>query len=277
MKQLQAAAATTATSTCPSSHSARTSISIPANYTATWIDWTYWEAEPAVVKATKPSNWTSTGPGSACPFTDTNQGFVCTTGPVNDSPKTTSIPSSGTYKGYICPSVDSGKKSPTKIGIHYNGCYDSTTYTCTGGTCTCTGHLNCTCTGSGSKKNCKQPTGYFEHAWIKNTDRSKWNGCVTDRGASANPNSDYDRKVTAPSTSIPDSLFPAEQNSYCSPIVLALNYDWSAMKTMVNALYPLGATNQPIGLVWGWQSLVGGGPFTMPTKIPATCITKSSC
>ena len=89
------------------------------------------------------------------------------TGPVNDSPKTTTIPSTGTYKGYICPSVDSGKKSPTKIGIHYNGCYNSTTYTCTGSTCTCTGHLNCTCSGSGSKKNCKQPTGYFEHAWTK--------------------------------------------------------------------------------------------------------------
>ena len=47
---------------------------------------------------------------------------------------------------------------------------------------------------------------------------------------------------------------------------MALNYNWSAMKTMVNGLYPLGATNQPIGLVWGWQSLVGGGPLTAPTK-----------
>ena len=25
-----------------------------------------------------------------------------------------------------------------------------------------------------------------------------------------------------------------------------------------------GNTNQPIGLVWGWQSLVGGGPLTAP-------------
>ena len=25
-----------------------------------------------------------------------------------------------------------------------------------------------------------------------------------------------------------------------------------------------GNTNQPIGLVWGWQTLVGGGPFTAP-------------
>jgi hypothetical protein len=41
------------------------------------------------------------------------------------------------------------------------------------------------------------------------------------------------------------------------------------MKTLVDGLYPAGSTNQPIGLVWGWQSLVGGGPFTMPAKDPA--------
>jgi hypothetical protein len=36
------------------------------------------------------------------------------------------------------------------------------------------------------------------------------------------------------------------------------------MKTTVDGLYPMGATNQPIGLVWGWQSLVGGGPIAAP-------------
>jgi hypothetical protein len=29
---------------------------------------------------------------------------------------------------------------------------------------------------------------------------------------------------------------------------------------------PDGSTNQPIGLVWAWQSLVGGGPLTAPAK-----------
>ena len=47
---------------------------------------------------------------------------------------------------------------------------------------------------------------------------------------------------------------------------MGLSYDWTAMNTLVDNLYPLGATNQPIGLVWGWQSLVGGGPLTMPPK-----------
>ena len=35
-------------------------------------------------------------------------------------------------------------------------------------------------------------------------------------------------------------------------------YRWST------ACRPNGNTNQPIGLVWGWQSLVGGGPFSAP-------------
>ena len=94
--------------------------------------------------------------------------------------------------------------------------------------------------------------------------KSTWNGCVTDRGTASGPLSDYDRKVTAPSTSITATLFPAEQTAYCSPLVTALNYNWNGMRTSVDALYPSGATNQPIGLVWGWQSLVGGGPFPAP-------------
>jgi hypothetical protein len=70
----------------------------------------------------------------------------------------------------------------------------------------------------------------------------------------------------APSTSITASLFPVEQNSYYSPTIMGLSYNWSTMKTQVDSLYPQGATNQPIGLVWGWQSLVGGGPLTAPAK-----------
>ena len=36
------------------------------------------------------------------------------------------------------------------------------------------------------------------------------------------------------------------------------------MNTQVSNMVANGSTNQPIGLVWGWQSLVGGGPFTVP-------------
>ena len=49
------------------------------------------------------------------------------------------------------------------------------------------------------------------------------------------------------------------------------------MKTLVDGLSPNGTTNQPIGLVWGWQSLVGGGPFgTVPVKERTTPTRKSS-
>jgi hypothetical protein len=38
------------------------------------------------------------------------------------------------------------------------------------------------------------------------------------------------------------------------------------MSNLVNTMQPAGGTNQPIGLVWAWQSLVGGGPLTAPAK-----------
>jgi hypothetical protein len=40
------------------------------------------------------------------------------------------------------------------------------------------------------------------------------------------------------------------------------------MKTAVDGLTPNGSTNQPIGLVSGWHSLVGIGPFTSPAMDP---------
>jgi len=247
-----------------------------SNYNADWIDWTDWAAEPAILQGSKPSNWDQIGPGSSCPFSSSSYGFRCTTGPANGSSTTSSIPSSGSYAGYICPGVDGGNKDSTKIGIYYNGCYDSvptttttTSTVCTGWSCNYYNLSNLSCTGSGSSKVCKQTvttTGApYTHHWLANN-HSTWNGCVTDRGNSSGPVSDYDRLATAPSTSIVASLFPAEQNSYCSPTIMGLSYNWSDMKTAVDNLYPLGATNQPIGLVWGWQSLVGGGPLTAPAK-----------
>jgi len=56
---------------------------------------------------------------------------------------------------------------------------------------------------------------------------------------------------------------------------MGLNYGWSTMASFVDALYPSGATNQPIGLVWGWQSLVGGGPLSVPAKDPNYVYTET--
>ena len=47
---------------------------------------------------------------------------------------------------------------------------------------------------------------------------------------------------------------------------MGLNYNWTAMNSLVDSMQPNGNTNQPIGLVWAWQSLVGGGPLTAPAK-----------
>jgi hypothetical protein len=74
-----------------------------------------------------------------------------------------------------------------------------------------------------------------------------------------------DQNVTAP-TSTASSKFPAEQYSNCPLQMMGLSYNWSSMTSLVNQMYPDGNTNQPIGLVWGWQSLVGGGPLTAPAK-----------
>jgi Flp pilus assembly protein TadG len=88
-----------------------------------------------------------------------------------------------------------------------------------------------------------------------------WNGCITDRGLSATPNPyplNFDQIVTAPGTTA------AEQYNACPVAMMGLSYDWTALNNLVNTMTPNGGTNQPIGLVWGWQSLVGGGPLTAP-------------
>ncbi len=102
-----------------------------------------------------------------------------------------------------------------------------------------------------------------------------WNGCVTDRGPPTSTTSqpapspqNYDENVSAPVTGTPATLFPAEQYGSCPLQLAGLSYNWSAMNTMVNQMTANGNTNQAIGLVWGWMSLVGGGPLTAPSMDP---------
>ena len=89
-----------------------------------------------------------------------------------------------------------------------------------------------------------------------------WNGCITDR------TQPYDTNVTVPTPTNVATLFPAEQYGSCPLELKGLSYDWTAMNTLVNQMTPNGNTNQAIGLAWGWQSLVGGGPFTAPPTDP---------
>ncbi|HTQ14420.1 MAG TPA: pilus assembly protein TadG-related protein [Rhizomicrobium sp.] len=90
---------------------------------SSWLDWTDWEAAPP---SSTPGS--SVGPGSSCPYgTNTSPyGYRCTTGPSNGSSSTSTIPSSGSYKGYICPGQDNGNYNTGRGGHYYNGCYNST-------------------------------------------------------------------------------------------------------------------------------------------------------
>ena len=118
-----------------------------------------------------------------------------------------------------------------------------------------------------TRSNCKDAN----KTWTP--DRTKWNGCVTDR------DQDYDTKNTEPSSSNAPTMVVAEEytsgstnycktgsSSYVQPIV-PLSSDWSALKTAIGNLQPTGNTNQGIGLAWGWLTLgVGVAPFNAPAK-----------
>jgi Flp pilus assembly protein TadG len=247
-----------------------------ANYNAAWIDWTDWEAEPQILDTNKggakPSNWAQIGPGSSCPFTSSTYGFSCVAS-AGSSSTVSKIPSSGTTNGFICPGQDGGNKISWKSGIKYNGCYTSVsaTGTSTGSSAACpsnsSSYVSCSCSGSGSSKKCTWT--YYDHVWRGTTaaapDHSTWNGNITDRGSWSGPSTgNYDTNVTTPTTSNTATLFPAEQYAYPIQSMMPLNYDWASMKTLVNNMVANGSTNQNIGLVLGWQSLVGGGPFPTP-------------
>jgi Flp pilus assembly protein TadG len=131
-------------------------------------------------------------------------------------------------------------------------------------------NANGSCSNSSYNSNryiCNQHGG----TWTRGN-HNTWNGCVTDRGQpgtttgpSPGPSTlNTDTNVIAPSTN-KDTKWAAEQYSACpAATVMALNYNWSSMTTLVNSMSPNGSTNQAIGLAMGWMSLVGGGPFPTP-------------
>ena len=123
---------------------------------------------------------------------------------------------------------------------------------------------NCTGYSGWNKPKSKSSCLSNDGTWTA-SNHNTWNGCVTDRGNSNEPNAgNYDTNVVQPDINITATLFPAEQFDSCTEPVMALSYNWSAMTTLVNNMTPSGNTNQGIGLAWGWLSLVGGGPFPTP-------------
>lgn len=111
----------------------------------------------------------------------------------------------------------------------------------------------------GSKYDSKSKTMLCGSA---NNPINSWNGCVMDR------TQDFDVQVTAPVLSNTKTYFPADQSSYCPTQITPLSYNWSSLKSAINAMTPSGGTNQPIGLVWAWQTLQQTSPFLAPGEDP---------
>jgi Flp pilus assembly protein TadG len=167
---------------------------------------------------------------------------------------------------------------------------NTTQPTCTAaGTCSisgnntqpaCTAAHQCTVGGWNSSASCANHSGtwaagiWTSGVWTSETwtptSHSTWSGCVVDRGDATGPSAgNYDTTADPPSTTIPATLYVPEQYSSCPQAVMGLSSNWSAMTTLINNMSPDGNTNQAIGLQAGWQSLAGGGPFTVPAKSPS--------
>jgi Flp pilus assembly protein TadG len=256
-----------------------------SNYAANWIRWdklpeeatvidTAWEAEPPVMSnwlqnSSNMTKWEQTGPGDYCPFSNSDHGFRCAPHPTSTS-TVTRVPDSGTYSGYICPSIDTGNKVSYRNGIEYNGCYTSTLSTRTisdGSGASCGTAVNCSCSGSGSSKVCTQK--YYLHEWRKvgtaaAPARTTWKGCVADR------DKDFDVSNTPPS-SVRATMAHAEQYRHCGEAMMGMTsvkLSKQALIDKVDAMYPNGSTNQGVGLAWAWLTHAKEGPFKAPDKDP---------
>jgi Flp pilus assembly protein TadG len=227
------------------------------------------------------------------PSSGTYSGYICPSVDANSHTLYngcwTSV-SAGT--GVFCTGSSSCSCPVDSSGASVSGCSCSTT----NGVKSCTGNLyvhNWTQPGANdTTHNTGQPrvsaiVGFTNHQWTSTNSTptvanawnqastnpiSTWTGCVVDR---TQPN---DATGVLPSSSDVTTQFPANEyfensTAYCSSSastqlepLIPLSYDWSSLKTAVNAMQPTGGTNQAIGLAAAWQSLLVGGPFNTPAE-----------
>ncbi len=83
------------------------------------------------------------------------------------------------------------------------------------------------------------------------TNTFRWTGCV---GSRNQPN-----HVTDTNGAI---LYPALFNTNCGTAIVPLSKNYASLKTTINNLNPSGETYGPAGLIWGWNVLSPGAPFT---------------
>jgi len=161
----------------------------------------------------------------------------------NAPPTTPTVPSSGTYAGYICPAYD------TYNELFYNGCYTSASAGAT-----------------------------FTHNWVPYP-HSNWNGCVTDRDEPYDTRND----TPSGGSDDDPTKFPVAQGMGCPAPITPLSNDANALKTNIGQMVALnlGTTNQLIGLAWGWMSLKSGNPFgsgnplNAPADLPGVEVRRS--
>lgn len=111
---------------------------------------------------------------------------------------------------------------------------------------------------------CQGRGNTWNHA-VGTPNHAQWNGCVTDRDK--DPSLNYDISSTAPVSGTSSTLFIADQDPYCpAAAIQPLTYNWSSVNSAINAMSPNGATNQTIGLQWGWFSLMQQSPLNAPAE-----------
>lgn len=105
--------------------------------------------------------------------------------------------------------------------------------------------------------------GYSWNHTVGSPNKSQWNGCVSDRDQS------YDVNSTVPSSTA--TYFYADQDQSCPVVpVLPLTYNWTAVNNAINSMIAQGATNQTLGLQWGWLSLLQQSPLNAPAETAST-------
>ena len=88
---------------------------------------------------------------------------------------------------------------------------------------------------------------------------SRWNGCISDRDQS------YDVDSTVPSSVA--TQFVVDQDETCpTTAILPLTNNWSMVNSTIASMTANGATNQTIGLQWGWLSLLQQSPLNAPPE-----------
>ena len=217
----------------------------------------------------------SIGPGSTCPFTNSNSGFVCTISPVNRQlERSRPIPSSGAYAAAI-----SARARTANSHTLYNGCWTSTNPT----TQAVLLHglvlqhaaaptTPATCSGSFSSKVLqaihlhaqlgrqapKHVDGLHHrpHAALRRPERRRRRLPISRRCSRPTSITRTARLIVDPSSSTP-----------LQPIV-PLSYNWSALKATIAAMQPTGGTNQAVGLAWAWQTLLQNAPMNAPAEDP---------